>query len=147
MHRFKFVAGLVFSLVSMIMSSGCLLSRPANKVADKNLLPQPTGSSYTVLVKGSKPETRVITEGMTVQGVLDATPARKRFGKMEIVVKRVIPGKATRHQLKVDYDAKKKRIPYDQDYTIYPNDIVLISPDNTTQLDKMMDAMSGVFGK
>ena len=46
---------------------------------------------------------------------------------MEIVVKRMIPGKKIRHRLKVDYDSKKKRVPYDQDYTIYPNDIVLRS--------------------
>ena len=145
-QKLKLISTTVLTVL-FVFSSGCMLFQPEKTAQNANLLPKGTGNSYTVLLKGSKPQTLEITEGMTVQSVLDNTGAKKRFGKMDIVVKRMIPGKQFRHNLPVDYDAGKKRVPYDQDYTIHPNDIVLISPDNTTQLDKVVDALSGVLGK
>lgn len=137
----------VFCLLLLLTSTGCMLFQPGKSANDSNLLPQGTGKSYTVLLKGSKPQTHEITEGMTVQNVIDATGAQRKFGKMEIVVKRQLPGKQIRHRLNVDYDPKKKRVPYDQDYTVHPNDIILIAPDTSTQIDKAFDALSNVFGR
>ena len=146
-QKLRLSLSLVFGLLLVFTSTGCMLFQPGASSKDSNLLPQGTGSSYTVLLKGSKPLTQEITEGMTVQSVIENTGAQRKFGKMEVVIKRQLPGKQVRHRLNVDYDPKKKRVPYDQDYTIHPNDIVLIAPDTTTQLDKVVDALSGVFGK
>lgn len=137
---------LLAGLSCLFVFSGCNLFGPEKRSETASLLPRDTGSTFTVMLKGSKPETMEITEGMTVQGVIDSTNARKKIGGMDIVIKRMVPGKQIRHNLKVDYDNKKKRVPFDQDYTIYPNDIVMISPGNNTQLDKMVDTLSGVFG-
>ena len=146
MKKFRLVTLVCLSWLSLLTASGCSLFGTGKGSGDANLLPRETQDTYTVLLKGSKPETRQITEGMTVQGVVDTSKARKKFGNLSIVIKRVVPGKQVRHNLKVDFDTKKKRIPYDQDYTIHPNDIVLISPNKTNQLDKVVDALSGVIG-
>ena len=137
---------LLFVIVGLVGSVGCNLIGPGKNGGEASLLPKETQNTYTVMLKGFKPETKPITEGMTVQGVIEDSGAKRKFGKMDIVIKRMVPGKPQRHNLKVDYDRGKKRVPYDQDYSIYPNDIVMISPDNTTQLDKVVDALSGVLG-
>lgn len=142
--QYRFLSAVL--CVGVLLSTGCVLFSPGRKAGDQNLLPKGTGNSYTVLLKGSKPATKEITEGMTVQDVLESSGATKRFGKMHVVIKRVIPGKQIRHKLPIDYEVKKRRVSYDQNYAIHPNDIVLVAPDKTTQLDKMVDALAGVLG-
>lgn len=130
-----------------ISQTGCMLFGSGHAKTDSNLLPQKTGQSFTVMMKGSKPVTLEITEGLTVQDAVEMSGAKRKYGDMSIVIKRVIPGKHLRHKLKVDFDAGKKRVPYDQDYSIYPNDIVLIAPESSVPLEKVADIFSGVFGR
>lgn len=138
---------LLLGIAGLVFGAGCNLIGVGTGSGDSSLLPKETQGTYTVMLKGSKPETRPITEGLTVQGVIESTRAHKKFGKMDVVVKRAVPGHPQRHNLKVDYDKNKQRVPYEQDYAIHPNDIVMIAPNNTTQLDKVVDALSGVLGK
>lgn len=135
-------------LVSMtpVFSTGCMLISPDGKNLDE-VVGKPTGNSFTVMLKGMKPETMEITEGMRVQDVLNSSGAIKRYGKMDIVVSRMLVDKGRRFRMEVDYDPAKKRIPFEQDYVIHANDIVMIQPDNTTQFDKVVDSLSGVLGR
>lgn len=129
----------------LVPSSGCMLLDLSGKSAMDELVSNGTDSSYTVMIKGDKPATKEISEGMTLQKVLQECGAIKRFGRMDVVVQRVIPGKQMRHRLSVDFDPKKRRIPFEQDYTVHPNDIVTIVPDNSTHLDRMVDSITGVL--
>lgn len=146
-RRFFLVTAIAFSSILVASSTGCTLF-PDGKPADvSQLLPETTGASYTVMLKGSKPETKELRQGMLVEHVLIDSGALKKFGKMDIVLKRVIPGKQGRHRLDVDFDSAKKKVKEEQNYAIHPNDIIIISPDNSTQLDKVIDSLSGVLGR
>lgn len=100
-----------------------------------------------MMLKGSKPETKELRQGMLVEHVLIDSGALTKFGKMDIVLKRVIPGRQERHRLDVDFDSAKKKVKEEQNYAIHPNDILIISPDNSTQLDKVIDSLSGVLSR
>lgn len=137
----------VFSSLLPLLSSGCILFPNGDPTDVSKLLPETTGASYTVMLKGSKPETKELRQNMLVEHALIESGALKKFGKMDIVVKRVIQGKQGRHRLDVDFDSATRKVKEEQNYAIHPNDIVIISPDNSTQLDKVIDSLSGVLGR
>jgi len=111
------------------------------------MLPETTGTTYTVMLKGSKPETKELRRGMLVEHVLIDSGAIKKFGKMDVAIKRMIPGKGLRHRLDVEFDSAKKKVKEEENYAIHPNDIIIVTPDNSTQLDKVIDSLSGVLGR
>ena len=136
---------LLLAFTLLVATTGCHLISPPSDAKFQEITGG-QGSTYTVLLKGSKPEARAIQQGMTVQDVLEQSGATKRWKRLRVLVKRVIPGKQMRHRLEVDYDVNERRVPFEQDYAILPNDIILVAPDQTSQFAKTVDKLSGVFG-
>lgn len=82
-----------------------------------------------------------ITERMTVQDVLAEADAIRRFGKIEVEVHRVSRQSRRMMKLPVNYETRERRVSYEQNYAILPNDRIVVRHAESSPLDSILGGM------
>ena len=88
-----------------------------------------------------KAYTGFITKPTTVQNALEESGALSEFSAMTIDLYRKLPDG---RPLKLPVEFKKgKQIRYDQDYSVHPNDQIIVRAKSNSPLDKFVDQVFG----
>jgi hypothetical protein len=83
-----------------------------------------------------------------VQDVLDASRATSKFRNLDVVIMRPT-SHASEPMLKMPcrFDRHRRRIGWETDYAVLPDDRLIVREDTTSPLDRVMGSLLGpVFG-
>ena len=82
-----------------------------------------------------------ISEPTTVQQALEISGAMDEFSRIQVDVYRQLPDG---RPLKLPVELKKgKQVRYEQDYSLHPNDRIIVRPKSSSPLDKLVDQVFG----
>ena len=113
---------------------------------DKSPLPPPTGQdTFTLEVRpsyGKAIRKQVpLTKDLRLQEALAMSNAK--FRNKDVFIVRVIPKTDKKHKIPVVYDRANRRVTMETDYAILPDDLVVIAPDTTSSLERVMANVLG----
>ena len=135
--------------VAAISFSGC---KPITIAKSQEIVIPPGSPQYVVQMKGEgwKKNSVIkaaLTDGMTIDDVLDSSKAKQKFRNMEIQIVRRVPESGSFVKLPVDYRAKNKKVPVEQNYSIHADDQIVIRQVVETPMDQFVDSMFPGRGK
>ena len=91
-----------------------------------------------------------LSEGATVQTVLDQSKAMKRFRRMNVYVLRkpAMDGKSPREPQKMSVEFKRsgRQVEFDHDYALHPNDRIVVEENTSSMVDDMVGTMADALG-
>jgi hypothetical protein len=109
------------------------------------------GPSYTVEIRreGYTTQTvRVPHQGEThLQDALEKSGATKKIKRMELYILRPAPQGGPRQRLTAIYDAGERRVAWESDYAVFPDDHVVVIEDASTEFDHLVDRLLGPLGR
>ena len=79
---------------------------------------------------------------VTVQDALEASGAISKNRGLEVVVMRVVEDTGRGLRMPVDYDSRKKAVSPEQNYSLHPNDRIVVTARSTSPLDKFVKAIA-----
>lgn len=138
------VAGGSFGCSSSPFAAGGLFA-PADAVADADATPQaqPQGQ-YLIEVRrgGSDVESNShpLYGTETVNTALEKAGLTKKKGGWDIELIRTNPQSGMRHKMHVDYDRAERRVRYEQDYALFPNDHLIVKKSEESPLDELFSS-------
>lgn len=110
---------------------------------------QPSGQKFYVEFRedGRKPTLLAmpLTDVTYVQQALEQSGAIKKFRRAKIELYRQLP-QGGGHKLPVEFDRNNRRVPPGSDYALHPDDRIVVTEDNSTVLDDMLDRLGGGSG-
>ena len=142
-NTYKFILPL-FAIGMIVVVSGCSsISIMQNQALPTTDTPAAESfGEYEVLMKSNfgKPASfRGQIDGpITVQTVLERSGAISKFRGMEITLGRVVEESGFPLKLPVGYSGSKKQVTPEQNYSIHPNDQILITPKNNNPLERVL---------
>lgn len=69
-----------------------------------------------------------VSEGMTVQNVLEKSGAAKKIRAPQIDLVRKVPDQYQPLRMRSEYKPGTRRVKYEEDYAIHPGDRILVRP-------------------
>lgn len=137
-HRFRI--GSTLLLLGVCLSVGCQVFPQKDSAAETTMVAESRGK-YLVEVKplgrSGRTETFELTGDHTVSHALKEVGIGKRRGTYEIELMRTNPQTGQRHKMMVTYDPAKRSVPVEQDYSIYPNDHLIVREVTVNPIDDL----------
>jgi hypothetical protein len=149
-------AGTMLAAVLLVSGTGCSMFQERLKPkltaevtpADGDK-PTVEPNKYTVEIRPHKgqPQARQFefTEPLHVQQALKQSKADKKYGRFFLDLYRPLPD-GRWHKMNLEYDRAEDSVPPEFDYAILPGDRLIVTEDNTTVLDDVLDAATMPFG-
>lgn len=140
-------------VVTLLAANGCAtfhltksdVAPPVEKVAEQ----YPPVPMVAVECHGSNGKVKVeevpLEEGMTVGDALEKTKANKRFRRATVDVQRTHNGNT--HKMPIDFNNGNHRVSHSTDYALHPRDRILVTEDNSTIVDDLMQKLMGTSSK
>lgn len=123
---------------------------PDSELAQQTGAETPDGPTFQVEIRedGRQPQltSLPLPDSMYVQQVLDQSGALRRFRRVRVEIYRQLP-EGGGHRLDVVFDKTTHRIPPSSDYSIHPDDRVVITEDRSTILDDMLESIGGPLSR
>jgi hypothetical protein len=111
---------------------------------------EPAESSCYVEIRalrGEPKRIRMSLEDATyVQKVLEETGLIKEFRDMSIELSRKLED-GGRHKLEIRYDRKQKRVVSAFDYSLHPNDLLVVREESHTAIDELLKKLAGPLAR
>ena len=131
-----------------LLSSGCTLYNPTKTSMGEQAIPvSKTANQYAVHMKDWRGDAKVyrgvFEESITVDDALVAAGAKRKYRSMEIDVMRRDPKSGRMIKLAADYDTRKKRIKFEQDYAVHPGDQIVVRPKSGGAMEKLVHSVFG----
>lgn len=113
--------------------------------------PLPLTGAYTVEIRreGHKTETVQLPHRpeTRLQNAVEQSGAAKKFRRMTLYVVRTPPNGGPKQRMSAAYDAGERRVAWESDYAIYPGDHIVITQDNSSELDKLVQRFLGPLSR
>ena len=138
-------AGFIIAVVAI--SQGCsVLPNPSSRElpADIPAAQADSQANYYVEIHASfgqpKLYTGSINEPTTVQQALEISGALSDVKSPQVDLYRMLPGGAP--PLKMPVEFKGKRVKYEQDYSLHPNDRIIVRSQSNSAFDRLVDSLT-----
>ncbi|MEM9412273.1 MAG: hypothetical protein AAGA30_14250 [Planctomycetota bacterium] len=138
---------IVFTAMFMMICSGCSMFPKMEKssaVLDEMSKTESVAEYFVEMHPNlGKPKLYrgKISEPTTVQQALEASGAIDEFKRISVDVYRQLPDG---RPLKLPVELKKgKQVRYEQDYSLHPNDRIVVRPKSSSPIDKLVDQVFG----
>jgi hypothetical protein len=108
--------------------------------------PQPAEIQVELRRAGKDPQSKALTlqPGMTIQDALRESGVLKRIGRMDLAVERRGPDRQRVH-LESHFNPNKKLVEPGYDYALHPDDVLVITEDNSTVIARMIESVSDLI--
>lgn len=135
------------SVFACLVCSGCNLIPKADDAELPAAAVESSADHYYVEMHKGFGEAKVfkgtIDKPTTVQNALEQSGAQKQFAAMSVDVMRQLPN-GTVLKLPVEFKSGKK-VKYEQDYALHPEDRIVVKSKSGSALDKLVDNVLGDF--